>query len=922
MRCGANGTRPPRRTTCIRPFTRRGGRSAPRRSSSRRGALSLVADTDVDELEPRGRRAPRHATPAGYRAALAVYSGELLPENRYEDWAVDRRDVLARLHAELSEELAALAPADGLHSLPADASSFVGRGHELGELSSLLAGTRLLTLAGTGGVGKTRLALELARGAETSYEAGAVLVELAAVDDPLLVVDAVAAALDVRALPDQDAGGRSRRLPRAARCSSSCWTTASTCSRRVPRSPTRCCALRRGWRSWRRAGSRCAFPARSCSGSRRSHPRSGAAARRPTSCSATKRCGSSSSARRPPSRASSSTTRTRSTSRASASASTACRLRSSLPPAASARSAPQRSRTARRSLPSPPLGEPCGADAAADPRGDAPVEPRPARAGRAAAASGGSRSSPAASSSPRSRPCAWATASTSRDCADVLARLVEKSLVAVDGAGRERRYRLLETVRLYARERLDEAGETAALAERHARWALALAERERDSPRLELEAANLRAAFDTLLAREPADALRLAVALWPFWLRRIDLAEARAPLRRGARSGARATTLRAEALFAAAAIDFRPARSRAAWRSRRRAKRRVRARRRARRVARDAVPRRVRRRNGRRNGDAVTWLERALELARREGFAGAGGDRRLLARRRAWVARRSRARRGAVAQSIELVRKRRRTRPSGSPRPINIAGHAVERPDGRSGLRIVFEETLAAVRRDLAADAAAAMCSRTSRRSRGHAATSPARANCSRGSRALRTRPTTSAVEADVLVRRGYLELAEGSVDDARARLERALELRRRMNNRRGVGLALVRSRTDRHDGRRLRDAERHLAEARDIFRRAGDRWGLASTLWRTADLALDARTELDGAEAALREALRRARRDAARALDRATRSRDSRRSASLRGDAEQAATALFADARRRYEAATTTSAASRLVDERRRVLC
>ena len=50
------------------------------------------------------------------------------------------------------------------------------------------------------------------------------------------------------------------------------------------------------------------------------------------------------------------------------------------------------------------------------------------------------------------------------------------------------------------------------------------------------------------------------------------------------------------------------------------------------------------------------------------------------------------------------------------------------------------------------------------------------------------------------------------------------------------------------------RSAERHLAEAYDIFRRAGDRWGLASTLWRAADLAL-ARGNLDEAEAALEEA-------------------------------------------------------------------
>jgi tetratricopeptide (TPR) repeat protein len=48
--------------------------------------------------------------------------------------------------------------------------------------------------------------------------------------------------------------------------------------------------------------------------------------------------------------------------------------------------------------------------------------------------------------------------------------------------------------------------------------------------------------------------------------------------------------------------------------------------------------------------------------------------------------------------------------------------------------------------------------------------------------------------------------------------------------------------------------AEEYLAEAREIFRRAGDRWGLASALWRTADLAF-AQDRLDDAEAALQEA-------------------------------------------------------------------
>ena len=50
-------------------------------------------------------------------------------------------------------------------------------------------------------------------------------------------------------------------------------------------------------------------------------------------------------------------------------------------------------------------------------------------------------------------------------------------------------------------------------------------------------------------------------------------------------------------------------------------------------------------------------------------------------------------------------------------------------------------------------------------------------------------------------------------------------------------------------------EAERLVGEARDLFRRAGDRWGLVNALWRTADLGI-ARGRLDEAEGALRDAL------------------------------------------------------------------
>ena len=54
-------------------------------------------------------------------------------------------------------------------NLPAETSSFVGRGRELSEVRQLLAETRLLTLSGPGGCGKTRLALRAAREAAGEF---------------------------------------------------------------------------------------------------------------------------------------------------------------------------------------------------------------------------------------------------------------------------------------------------------------------------------------------------------------------------------------------------------------------------------------------------------------------------------------------------------------------------------------------------------------------------------------------------------------------------------------------------------------------------------------------------------------------------------------------------------------------------------
>src|SRR5438270_5786082 len=59
-----------------------------------------------------------------------------------------------------------------LHNLPVELSSFIGRTQELGELEKILRTTRLLTLTGIGGAGKTRLALKLATAVAPDYPEG------------------------------------------------------------------------------------------------------------------------------------------------------------------------------------------------------------------------------------------------------------------------------------------------------------------------------------------------------------------------------------------------------------------------------------------------------------------------------------------------------------------------------------------------------------------------------------------------------------------------------------------------------------------------------------------------------------------------------------------------------------------------------
>jgi len=153
---------------------------------------------------------------------------------------------------------------------------------------------------------------------------------------------------------------------------------------------------------------------------------------------------------------------------------------------------------------------------------------------------------------------------------DLLAHLVDKSLVvAEEQPGGSERYRLLETLRQYAEEKLAAAGEVAAMRERHLAWCLILAETAEPGLQgpeqvawlavLEREHDNLRAALAWGLQQEGSRALgvQLAAALGSFWERRGYLAEGRRWLERAlAEAGTTPPGQRARALGRAGTLEW------------------------------------------------------------------------------------------------------------------------------------------------------------------------------------------------------------------------------------------------------------------------------------------------------------------------------------------------------------------------------
>ncbi len=153
-------------------------------------ARANVSVRAVSDLERGINRTPRAETLELLAAALDLSSG-------------DRAALIAAAHPELETTPATVAIPAGRTRLPLPPTPLIGRAEDVLRGLRLMrhAETRLLTITGPGGVGKTRLALELARESESQFVAGAVFVDLAPIQDATLVPAALAQALGLRESP-------------------------------------------------------------------------------------------------------------------------------------------------------------------------------------------------------------------------------------------------------------------------------------------------------------------------------------------------------------------------------------------------------------------------------------------------------------------------------------------------------------------------------------------------------------------------------------------------------------------------------------------------------------------------------------------------------------------------------------------------
>ena len=847
-------------------------------------APAAVVEVDVLAFEAAAREARRVGTVAAIRAALTLFTGDLLPEDRYEDWAEERRLVIEEARRDLLRRLAqaeisaatpvastmppAVPSPSVANNLPSALSSFVGREVLLTDLHDALQAARLLTLTGPGGVGKTRLAVALARRCLDNYPDGAWLVDLSAVARDDAVAGAVAAVLGVRAGPGEallDAVAASVGNNRTLLVLDTCEHVVAGSALLAERMLSMCAGLTIlvTSRELLRIAGEVVWRVPSLTTPDRDATEPDAVTR-------------SEAARLLVDRARAASPTFALTPENAAEVAHICRRLDGLPLAielvagrlvalgvdrlvdlldrrlhliaAGGRTPITRQQTLRATVE-------WSHDLLAD------AERITLR--RLAVFVGGFDLEAA------EVVCAGGVVVVA-DVLELVLRLVDKSLVDVEEVAGTIRYRVLDTIREYALEKLREADEVDATTERHATWFLGVARRVQQHlgrgdeaqwlRRLDPEQDNLRAAMDRLLATDGERALGMAAALWPFWLRRLQLVEGGRRLEEALTAAPPGhDALRAQSLLGAAALELRSGRATAARGLLAMAVEHGRA-------ADD--PRTVCwallvlqglgtvHRHGLED-TAQTGASRLNEAAELAAAAGLDGHRAAVDYYRgvdAYHRGDSAAMRRHFDACLELLRS---IPDDGEPVPSvdTIAaltavfdrrlGPAMLRRCEASVTRVDFDETLQSFFELPPRAAEALVCANIAvprilgggRRAVGTADVGAARAALREALR-LAESTTDDRTVAEILSRIGNLERGAGDLRAAQAALERCLELRRRLGDVRGIGLSLVNlgsalaARDDTAAG-----AVR-IEEGLAVFRRTGDRWGTYVALGRLAEFA------------------------------------------------------------------------------------
>jgi non-specific serine/threonine protein kinase len=174
------------------------------------GRQAFEGATTLDTMVAVATKTP--VTPSVIRpelpADLDVILGRALAKPRDERYA-SPRDLAAALRglregtSTLSRGTGALTelPADVPNNLPSPLTSFIGRARERAEVHRLLSTSRVVTLLGFGGSGKTRLAIQAAKEIQHEFKDGVWLAEFEALSDPALVPQQVASAIGVKEEP-------------------------------------------------------------------------------------------------------------------------------------------------------------------------------------------------------------------------------------------------------------------------------------------------------------------------------------------------------------------------------------------------------------------------------------------------------------------------------------------------------------------------------------------------------------------------------------------------------------------------------------------------------------------------------------------------------------------------------------------------